>query len=66
MSGRANGEWRLIPCQASFEEGVTTRGDECSSVGLEIDTNSKRTTNSGEIAHQVRRDSLKGGYIYEM
>lgn len=33
--------------------------DECSSVELEIDTNSKRTTYSGGIAHQVRRDSLK-------
>ena len=41
-------------------------GDECSPVGVEIDTTSKRTTYSGGTAHQVRRDSLKGGYIYEM
>lgn len=41
-------------------EGVTTMGDECSPVEVEIDTTSKRTTYSGGIAHQVRRDSLKG------
>jgi len=56
----ANGERRLTPCQA-FKAGVTTMGDECSPVGVEIDTTSKRTTYSGGIAHQVRRDSLKGG-----
>ena len=47
-------------------EGVTTMGDECSPVEVEIDTTSKRTTYSGGIAHQVRRDSLKGGIYNEM
>lgn len=37
-------------------------GDECSPVEMEIDTISKRTTYSGGIAHQVRRDSLKEEY----
>ena len=41
-------------------------GDECSPVEMEIDTISKRTTYSGGIAHQVRRDSLKGGIYNEM
>ena len=47
-------------------EGVTTMGDACRPVEEEVDTTSKRPTYSGGIAHQVRRDSLKGEIYNEM
>ena len=57
-------ETNTVPSPSHEGAGVTTMDDECSPVEMEIDTISKRTTYSGGIAHQVRRDSLKGG-IYK-
>lgn len=55
-------ETNTVPSFLKKKKGVTTMGDECSPVEMEIDTISKRTTYSGGIAHQVRRDSLKEEY----
>ena len=49
----ANGEPGGIPCQASIEEGVTTNGDECNHVHIEMSTIWKRQANC-----YVGRDSL--------